>query len=253
LLRHRHNNIRTGEFVGESKKIGLALLGILALSTTPALAVPITYEFSTGPVLGALNVGVIGDPNNQALLDVFANSTVTGSFVYDSESPVTSVVTNPLGTQYLYDGAVTALTGSVAGFTFGDASGRIQVGDELNINGAPRDILQISGAAPDFTGFDLGTLGLTLLNARLFWIEGNPTTNGGTLSDFLSGNGLPSPLPDLTGLFAFSFAATGSTTLASTVTFRELQIRPVAVPEPVTLSLLVSGIVALASFRRRTR
>lgn len=239
--------------MNETKASGWGLVGALALSAMPAFAVPVTYEFSTGSVLGAVNVGVQGDPNNQGLLDLFANSTVTGSFTYDSESPVTSVVTNPLiGTQALYDNALTSFTGNVAGFTFADVSGRVQVGDELNLGGTSHDLLQLSGFAPDFTGFDLGNLGLTLLNARLFWIEGNPTTNGGTLPDFLSGNGLPSPLTNLTGLFGFSFATTGTTTLAANVTFRELQVRPVAIPEPGTLSLVLSGIAAFASFRRRT-
>lgn len=236
--------------MNETKALGWGLVGALALSATSALAVPVKYEFSTGAVLGAVNIGVQGDPNNQGLLDLFANSTVTGSFTYDSESPVTSVVTNPLiGTQALYDNALTSFTGNVAGFTFADVSGRVQVGDELNLGGTSHDLLQLSGFAPDFTGFD--TLGLTLLNARLFWIEGNPTTNGGTLPDFLSGNALPSPLPDLVGLFGFSFATTGTTTLAANVTFRELQVRPVAVPEPGTLSLVLAGIAAFASLRRR--
>lgn len=227
-----------------------SLVGVLALWATQALAVPMKYEFSTGAVLSAQNFGVQGDPNNQALRDVFVNSTVTGSFTYDSESPVTSVVTNVLGTQALYDGAVTSLTGSVAGFAFSDASGSVQVGDELNINGSAHDVFQLSGSGSDFTGFD--TLGLTLLNARLFWIEGNPTTSGGTLPDFLSGNGLPSPLPNLIGLFGFSFAATGSTALAATVTFQELRVQPVAVPEPATSSLLLAAAMAVVGLRRRS-
>lgn len=231
-----------------------------------AVAIPITYSFTTANDRAATAVNIdlsvprLNGPN-AAVAAFFTGLTINGSFVYDSDSAVSSVLTGPTGTQNVYDTAITNLVGTIGDLNFSDTAGLTQLAEDTLLlpvifpsDPVTRDFLQISASSTGFSGFTLDSFGLTLLSARLFWIEGNEGAIGETLGDFLTTETLPAALPSEIGLFGLTFGQIGSSSAFTTVNFYGLSVTPVSVPEPGTLTLLaLGGLVTLGLRRRRSR
>ena len=209
------------------------------LAVGAAQAVPIQYNYTTNTASSAGNV--------PELIAQFAGLSVSGSFVYDSDAPRT--FTAPDGND-IHLGAVTDWTGTVGSNSFSDAdnSSVAIIGDETFSTGF--DFFLFSMGAPgtgSASGFSIG--GFTLDNVRMFWIE---TLILGT-PDFVSGPGLLDPIPTLPGRLALDFGTITTPddrVLPVNVFFDNLQVT--RVPEPASLLLLLSGLLAIGA-RGRVR
>ena len=225
----------------------------ITLAAPAALAIPVTYQFTTGTAItippGAPPPVI---PPELAPLTGFS---VSGTFVYDSDAPQTDSVTAPLNLgAAIHAGAFTNLSGSINGLHFADASGQATVGNDtfffpLPPPGVRLDFLELVAnttlGSPDFTGFALGNL--RLANVRLFWIETQAVPE--LIPDFLTASLLPGVLPDFHGRLALDFVRIDTGALAS-VQFRD-QLRVTRLPEPSTFALAVAGLIVLLGARRR--
>lgn len=234
------------------------ITALFLLPATRVLAVPISYTFSTGPIIGATNLSGF----NQPLLDALSGLSVTGSFAYDSEVPLSSTSDGPfVFGQANYQGAISNIAGSVGPLPFAGtgANGIASVADEgyaPPVPGfIPRDFLQVSENA---SGIVLDGLALQLVNVRLFWIEGLDFGQG-PLADFLSDSSLAGQLPAFQGRLALDFlsiaAAPGDFSSSAFAFFDGLKVTPVAVAEPSSLSLFVlaGALLLFAAMRTRRR
>jgi hypothetical protein len=236
------------------------LLVALGLAGT-AHAVPVTYNFSTAPISSATWFGGGSGGVDPELLAALSGLSVTGSFAYDNEVPLSGTQNGPLVFgQSNYQGAISGLTATLGTFAFSAPTGGGNVADE---GYAPPLPAPLPPAIPaDF--FQLGTLAsagqvlgdYTLAGARLFWIENS--TGGGLAPDFLSGNDLPSLLPTFSGRLALDFVTSAQQegpTLLHIGFFENLAVTaaPVetSVPEPGTLSLLIAAGAGMLAFKRR--
>jgi len=219
----------------------LALLAALLWSTS-ANAVPISYHFVT-------DNSPFGDPG---LSLIFSGLSVSGSFIYDSDTPATGTVPGgPVAGSTIYLGSTSDLDGSVGAFSFSDPIGRAIVGDDRFLGS--NDFFQLSadplinsGAPPGafgLIGFEVA--GFTLVNVRMNWIEGQLG-----ISDFLSDQNLPGVLPSFQGRLAFDFTPTQDPGVLSSVFFNGLRVEQV--PEPGTLALLVVGLLGLGFSRSKS-
>lgn len=214
----------------------------------PPVHQPVTYHYTTGD-----------QPTGSELAALFLGSSVSGTFDYDSAVLASGIAENPpTAGSTLYAGAMTNLSGSVAGNEFGDPLGRAVVGDEkYTTPDGGRDILVLAGDPGrqpemppetfDFSGFEIA--GYTLQNVRLFWIEGLLEAG-----DFLVDQNLPTLLPEFHGRLALDFVVTGTTAPISYVFF---DLMTVTVAEGVAvdvqprdkvnrLSPLSDGTIAVA-------
>jgi hypothetical protein len=240
----------------------MLLIGYAAmcLSTTSALAAPVSYSFSTG----TSSVGSF------EILNLLGSSAaLTGTFKYDaSVSATRSALSRGYGSATIYDGSFYDLQGSVGGFSFFDQCGFTLAGNDMpDYPGRPagQDWLTLnarSGPALWESAIDMsipGELGglvvgeFTLVNVRMFWFEG---ING--LGDFLDSNNLPIQLPDLRGRVALDFVRTDDPTnlanlpfYSNTVFFDGFSVQASPIPEPATYTLLLAGLGILSIARRR--
>lgn len=234
----------------------LLIVGLCLFFAHATYATPVQYNYQTTGFFGSTN----------SALDSFLNSGgASGSFFYDNQGAFHSLVPaiNPDGSPSavagasLYD-AITNFTGSVGGETFSDASGQILIGDEkLAPPGAPQppfpwDIVAISldpsSQPANINGFsiDLGTSGVfTLVNVVFQWLEG---AGGG---DFLTNDDLVSTLPppgfdgSIPSNLQLIFADEAGDILVSVA-----NVTVTAVPEPVSIFLMLSGTLGLLLRRR---
>ncbi len=224
LVENRRNPLaghRTG------RAAGAALLLFLVAGTTVAQGVE-AYGYVTDD-----------QPYGSELARLFTGHSVTGTFYYDQTVPASGTVANPpTAGSTGYAGAVTALSGTVAGLGFSDGVGRVLVGDDKYTGEVePADILVVAGDPGrqnplppetfDFIGFEID--GYTLQNARLFWIEGRTVP-----FDFLVDQTLPTELPDFDGRLALDFVVTGTTEPLNTVFFDFLRLTGPSAPGSLT-------------------
>jgi hypothetical protein len=197
-----------------------------------ASAAPMSYSFATeaGPFGGS--AGPVG---------LFAGSAfASGTFTYDAQVSPTGTAGNGATR---YSGSLHGLSGTADGNSFSDVSGYTLVGNDVLTSGQNVDFFQLTfepplntpGGTYNLTGFDVG--GYSLVNVRMFWIEGQ---NG--IPDFLDSQALPPVLPTLPGRLAFDFVdASGNA--AQSVFFDGLSVS--SVPEPSTCSMLLAGLGTL--------
>lgn len=227
-----------------------------------SLAAPVTYTFSTLPnPFGGPSVagGPFPDPN------LFFGG-VSGTFVYDSSA---LIATTGSDGSTIYRGfapqsttgfvtATSNLTGTVAGHNVGDVSGTAQVGNDTSLGAggsAKTDIFQLSfdpglgsTSARNFTGFDIA--GFTLMNLRMFWIEGQATPE--PIADFLTDQSLLAGPPSFHGRLALDFVpSTSPSGPQSFVFFDGLTVTAArTVPEPSSCGMLLLGLLFLWGFRK---
>lgn len=215
------------------KLAGVPLL--LALCPIAVHADPITYSFST-------DNASFGAPTLFPFLDGLS---VTGTFDYDADTPLSSIVPGgPVAGTAVYLFSTADLQGSVGAWSFSDPLGRTLVGDDTFPG--PRDFLRLvadpplgSGGTFGLIGFDID--GFSLVNVRMTWLEGT--------TDFLSDQNLPGVLPSFQGQLALDFTPTDDPGLLSSVFFDGFTVTQV--PEPATFGLLGLGLMGLAFSRRR--
>lgn len=244
------------------------LTGLLAFFVMAGLhAAPVQYQFSAtydfevrgDPVPGSF-VGVTPD---QALYG--PSTTLTGSFLYDSSTPVTDFG----GNTGVSLGSVTNLTVSLDGGLISDVFGATLIQNNSGPGGG--DLVQIL-ADPEvgvplpheLTGFNrtdgLGTE-FTTYNVRFNWLQSIslfPTVSLG--NDFVSNhllNPLSLPPAGQNGLenVAVDFLRVGQNGLDEDVQqivfFNNLVLSQVSVPEPSTIILMGLGLAGLGLTRRK--
>jgi hypothetical protein len=236
-----------------TRLFSLALLSLGAAHQ--AGAIPVNYEFSTGPAWGAFNLTGSANPS---LLGALTGLTVSGSFTYDSETPLSSTVDGPFVVgQRNYLGAFSNFAATVGAFSIaqsGEGSG--QVANEGFV-ASSSDFFQLSTFSD---GMVLTDLSLALVNARLFWIEGQLMQGAITpIPDFLNDSNLPGAPPSFAGRLALDFLSLTlppeNPAALNFAFFDGLVVRaaPTAVAEPGILSLILIGGLALLFVATRQR
>lgn len=247
-------------------KIRNLLLPALLCLSASAHAVPITYSFSAtysprSDAEGSLSTGVFGPsppPSLFAPTDV-----VTGTFVYDSEIPLTFSTASGAS---VYLGAFTQLRVSIAGQIASDPAGiaaispdyvqfpapGLSIDDVVEFHADPRIDAPGADSTRDLNGFIIGDW--TLVDVGLSWID---VSIFGDDTELLPTGALPSVLPpsgylpaDSRVVLAF-VDTTGDRVRTSS--FDNLTVAPVSVPEPHNLALMSLGILMGAALRRRKR
>jgi hypothetical protein len=221
---------------------------------TSAHALPVNYQFTTGPVTAVSSF--LGP--NQAAFDLLNGLSVTGTFTYDSDTLLSGSTNGPIVFgQSDYAGALSNFSASLGGFGITAPTGIASVANEGFANPAPNpstDFLQV-GLMQPVSAFTLSGVNLRAVGTRLFWIE---NSTGNTL-DFLNDNSLPTTLPTSTGRLAIDFlpvdAAPNDFSGLNFAFFDNLQVTaaPVSVPEPNTGPLVALSFIGLliAAARRR--
>ena len=242
-----------------------AALAAVAASciSVSAMAAPVVYNYSTSTFFST------SDTTLRALLGTTAS--VSGSFVYDASAPLTyrseDIGYEP-GLAIYSSGAVSQISGSVAGLSFIDRSnGTVSVGNDSSSTGTdwltiiadptPRPGQTTTPVGPSYPrqleGFAIGDY--TLHNVRLSWVEGQTTTQ-----DFLADSSLPAVPPSFYAILALDFVLTADPTnlagtpyYSHTVFFGGLTVQAAPVPEPTTGALALAGIAGLALVLRRRK
>jgi hypothetical protein len=227
-----------------------SVLGVLAfvlLAAETVHAVPVLYEYSAPVVFESRN-GAPATPDQRFFTNL---DTITGSFVYEND--LSRIPEIDAGT--FYDGALTDLTGTVAGNSFSDPFGTAFVGDDPS-----GDAVLLFADTPFFADTSLSIINLSgfqivngsttfeLVNVILFW-------GAGTSSDFLSDESLPTSLPPVgaanNGLL-LAFRDTVNQDNEHTVTASILTVTPIrVVPIPAAVWLFGSGLGLLGWLRRK--
>ena len=124
---------------------------------------------------------------------------------------------------------MTNLVGSVDGMNFSDLIGLVLVGNDRFVPGGLTDFFAVdadpgfnSSAPPEafnLVGFEIN--GFTLVNVRMFWIEGQLGA-----PDFLSNEALPTVLPGFEGRLALDLTPTANPGVVSSVFFDGLIVGP---------------------------
>jgi hypothetical protein len=241
----------------------LQLFACLLLATAftrGAVASPVLYQFTTDP-FGPPSIAT--GPSGAAIGAALQGLSVSGTFLYDSASPLSSVGNSAavVGEHNYDDNPISNFSASVGALAITGANGKGDVADEGYVTHIPPDFT--TPVYEDFLHFvsitDQGysLLGLPLVTARLFWIEGPGPT--GLTPDFLTSGDLPGALPAFSGRFALDFVnkdAGGNVIGLTTAFFNGLsvtQARSASVPEPGVLALLLGGALLLLATGLRRR
>jgi len=239
----------------------LLSLALAAGLTSSAVAAPVTYRFTTSDT-------PFGDGTVSTLLPLLQGG-AAGTFVYNNDFPGLTRVDNADGS-YFWRGfspqsatgiptTLSALSGTVAGFSFSDVSGATQVGnDDIVVPGFPTnvDMIQLvfdpfpgSTSVRNLTGFTTAN-GWVLQNVRMFWQEGQQVPE--LIPDLLNDQNLPSALPSIHGRVALDFFQANDPTQTRRFVFFD-GLTVTAVPEPQTYLMLATGLAMLGFMRLRRK
>ena len=239
----------------------LACLSLAVGAAQSAHAIPITYQFTTDPF--GTPPSVATGPSATAIAGALNGLSASGTFVYDSESPLTNVTDSAqvIGEHNYESNPIANFSGRVGTLNITGATGKADVADDGFVSRVFPNPDPVYGDFLHFvsiTDKGISLEGLPLVTARLFWIESlgppNPTP------DFLTSGDLPDSLPTLSGRFALDFVnkdTSGNVTGLTTAFFYGLTVTPApvppaAVPEPSMLALLsLAGLALIAVVRRR--
>lgn len=191
-----------------------------------AHAVPVRYSFTSGNPVQASGV---------AIGQFAPGETANGSFMYDADSPVFGTTPFPLGTGNVY-ASITDWEGFVGGRRFFDGLAGTVVGNDIAGTGV--DYFALTGTEPGTSWEPFSIAGEELVRAQIIWLEGTPA---GT-PDFLDSNNQPSVIPSFTGFLRLDFGGEWNNSRGFVI-FGNVIARPVGVPEPGALMLMVGGLV----------
>lgn len=223
-------------------------------------ATPITYQFSTDSF--GTPPSLASGPSGTAIAAALNGLSVAGTFVYDSDSPLTNITDSAqvLGEHNYENNPISAFSANVGTLNITGATGKADAADEGFVSRVFPNPDPVYGDFLHFvsiTDKGISLLDLPLVTARLFWIESpgpvNPTP------DFLTSGELPDSLPTLSGRFALDFVnkdGSGNVIGLTTAFFYGLKVTPApvapaAVPEPSMLALLLAGLALIPVVRRR--
>lgn len=226
------------KFLQRSAAIALAAV---AFGPLCGHAMPTPYGFTTGNTPFG---------NTAALNAAFAGQSVSGTFVYDPATPPLF----PIPGGAVYDPSITSLTGSAGGNAFSDNRVITLVINELGPTGGDAVVIAsdpaLNSGAPaplfNLNGFDIA--GYSLVNVRLFWLEGVLGA-----PDFLNDGSLPATLPTFQGRLALDFNPVGSRDPNQTTSVFFNGLFVTRVPEPGVAGLLLLALAGVATVSRRRR
>src|SRR5262245_28634093 len=108
----------------------LACLSLAVGAAQIAHATPITYQFTTDPFVTPPSIAT--GPSATVIAAALNGLSVSGTFVYDSDSPLTNVTDSAqvIGEHNYEDNPISNFSGSVGTFNFTGANGKADVADD---------------------------------------------------------------------------------------------------------------------------
>jgi len=231
-----------------------------------SMGAPQTYNFSADALIDV-------SPAPAGLVGLFdSSSIVSGTFAFDSGADFVGTagpfsIYGPFNPLASFNPSFTSLAGSVDGRGFSDVQGITLLANDsfddpatlmndvdfLSLNADPG--FGSSATPRNIVGFTIGDY--TLLNVRMFWVEGQQTPE--LIDDFLSPSvvpgdppPLPGTLPSFHGVLALDFIETATGDSAGAVLFNNLSVAA-AVPEPETYAMLLAGLGLMGIVARRRK
>ena len=202
----------------------LVCFACLLIAAPGAFAAPTLYNFTSAPGPYGYTPGLGG---------IFSSTdVVSGSFIYDPDSPVTGASSSG-ATIYGYAAppvvaSYSSLSGTAGSYAFADPRGFVTVGNDVpfNTGSPPLDAIQLyadttfTTGPHNFIGFTAG--GYTAVNLRIFWIESTD------IPDFLSDQSLPPTPPKFMGRLAVDFVPSANPALPASgfVFFNGVTVTP---------------------------
>jgi hypothetical protein len=223
------------------------IVGVIGTVPKGVMAAPITYDFA-GTALGNQALGgshtytAAGGPDITAISGSFAQLGTVAPITGDAFTAGGQLVGNNRGNDGMGVGVC---------FNNGCNHGHIDDNPEIDASGREAVRLDITGLISSFNSFTIdadSATGGELLG--IFAGDATGTILGAKLGDATSSDGNVSISP--TGNFLF-IVADNTTTSGADVLLHSLTVTPHAIPEPASLALLGSAILAVGLICRRHR
>jgi hypothetical protein len=223
------------------------IVGLIGAAPNTAMATPITYDFA-GAVVGNQALGAshtytaAGGPDITAVSGSYAQSGTGTPTAGDAFTPGGQLVGNNRGSD-----------GMGVGVCFGNGCNHGHIDNNPQIDASGREVvrLDITSLLSNFNSFtidaDSAAAGELL---GIFSSDAAGTTLAAQLGDATSSGGSVSINPTSNFLF---FVADNTTNSGADVLLQSLTVTPNATPEPTSLALLGTAILALGLIGRSHR